>query len=300
MPVQPETTSATACASTQTLHERRLALQRCRSSALSSLELRRAARRASSAVGGAVAVAPLLGGCSSLSRISRISATSVLLLLPARPRAPSSSRLGLGLLALRARRAARRGRCPVAASRVQDRRARASDRSMRRCAVLDRRPGVAVWPMRHPRAGRVEHAHAPCRAAAGRRCSGARAAPPSSTASSRMRTPWCFSSVRARPRIMTMACVLGRLLDLHDLEAAGQRGVLLEVLLVLGPGRGGDGAQLAAGQRGLEQVGRVALPGLRRRRRSCVCASSMNRMIGVRRGLDLVDRPTSAGSRTRP
>ena len=39
-------------------------------------------------------------------------------------------------------------------------------------------------------------------------------------------------------------------------------GVLLEVLLVLGPGGRRDGAQLAAGQRRLEQVGRVALPGL--------------------------------------
>ena len=46
--------------------------------------------------------------------------------------------------------------------------------------------------------------------------------------------------------------------DLHHLEAARQRRVLLDVLLVLGPGGGGDGAQLAARQRGLEQVGGVA------------------------------------------
>ena len=43
------------------------------------------------------------------------------------------------------------------------------------------------------------------------------------------------------------------------LEAAGERGVLLEVLLVLGPGGGRDGAELAARQRGLEQVGGVVL-----------------------------------------
>ena len=53
-----------------------------------------------------------------------------------------------------------------------------------------------------------------------------------------------------------------RLLDLHHLEAPGQCGVLFEVLLVLAPCGGGDGAQLAAGQRRLEQVGGIALPGL--------------------------------------
>ena len=52
--------------------------------------------------------------------------------------------------------------------------------------------------------------------------------------------------------------VLVRLVDLDDLEAAGQRRVLLDVLLVLGPGGGGDGAQRAARQRRLEQVGGVA------------------------------------------
>ena len=52
--------------------------------------------------------------------------------------------------------------------------------------------------------------------------------------------------------------VLVRLVDLDDLEAPGQRRVLLEVLLVFGEGGGGDGAQRAAGQRRLEQVGGVA------------------------------------------
>jgi hypothetical protein len=45
---------------------------------------------------------------------------------------------------------------------------------------------------------------------------------------------------------------------LHDLEAAGERRVFLDVLLVLGPGGGADGAQVAARQRRLEQVGRIA------------------------------------------
>ena len=61
---------------------------------------------------------------------------------------------------------------------------------------------------------------------------------------------------------MRMAHVLVGLLDLDDLEPPGQGRVLLEVLLVLGPGGGGDGAQLAAGQGRLEQVGGVALAGL--------------------------------------
>ena len=52
---------------------------------------------------------------------------------------------------------------------------------------------------------------------------------------------------------------LVRLLDLDHLEAAGQGRVLLEVLLVLGPGGGRHRAQLAAGQGRLQQVGRVVL-----------------------------------------
>ena len=52
--------------------------------------------------------------------------------------------------------------------------------------------------------------------------------------------------------------VLGRLLDLDDLEAPRQRGILLDVFLVLGPGGRGDRAQRAARQRRLEQVRRVA------------------------------------------
>ena len=51
---------------------------------------------------------------------------------------------------------------------------------------------------------------------------------------------------------------LARLVDLHRLEAALERGVLLEVFLVLAPRRRGDRAELAARQGRLEQVGRVA------------------------------------------
>ena len=51
---------------------------------------------------------------------------------------------------------------------------------------------------------------------------------------------------------------LFRLLDLHHLEAAGEGGVLLDVLLVFRPGGRRDGAELAARERGLQQVGGVA------------------------------------------
>ena len=86
---------------------------------------------------------------------------------------------------------------------------------------------------------------------------------------------------------------LGRLLDLDHLEAAGQRGVLLEVLLVLAPGGRGDGAQLAARERRLEQVGGVVLAGL---------AAGTDHGVGlvneqhdrVRALLDLVDHALEA------
>ena len=48
------------------------------------------------------------------------------------------------------------------------------------------------------------------------------------------------------------------LVHLDHLKAAGERGVLLDVLLVLAPRRRADGAQFAARERGLEQVGCVA------------------------------------------
>jgi hypothetical protein len=82
--------------------------------------------------------------------------------------------------------------------------------------------------------------------------------------------------------------LLGRLLDLDDLKAAREGRVFLEVLLVLGPRRRGDGAQLAARQRGLEEVGGVVLPRLPAR------AYHRVRLVdeeddGARRGLHLLD-----------
>ena len=79
-----------------------------------------------------------------------------------------------------------------------------------------------------------------------------------SSASSRICTLWCFSIVLSDAAHHQDGLGLVGLVDLHGLEAAGQRRVLLDVLLVLGPGGGADGAQRAARQRRLEQVGRIA------------------------------------------
>ena len=58
------------------------------------------------------------------------------------------------------------------------------------------------------------------------------------------------------------ALLFGRLLDFHHLEAPRERCVLFEELLVLGPRRGGDRTQFAAGERRLQQIGRIVLPRL--------------------------------------
>jgi molybdopterin biosynthesis enzyme len=70
------------------------------------------------------------------------------------------------------------------------------------------------------------------------------------------------------------------LVDLHGLEAAGQRRVLLDVLLVLGPGGGADGAQLPRASAGLSRLAASPVPAAPPAPTS-VCVSSMNRMIGL-------------------
>ena len=54
----------------------------------------------------------------------------------------------------------------------------------------------------------------------------------------------------------------GRLVQLHRLKTPGQRRVFFEVFFVLTPRGGGNGAQLATGQCGLEQVGRIGPSGV--------------------------------------
>ncbi len=52
-----------------------------------------------------------------------------------------------------------------------------------------------------------------------------------------------------------------RLVNLNDLESAGEGRVFFDMLFVFGPSRGGDRAELAAGERRLQQIGRVARAG---------------------------------------
>ncbi len=49
-----------------------------------------------------------------------------------------------------------------------------------------------------------------------------------------------------------------RLVELDELEATRQGGVLFEILLIFAPGRRSDGAQFAARQGRLQQIGRIA------------------------------------------
>ena len=83
------------------------------------------------------------------------------------------------------------------------------------------------------------------------------------------------------------------LVDLDDLEAAGEGGILLEVLLVFGPGGGGNRAHFAARQRRLEQVGGIVLAG------RAAGADQGMRLVdehddGLRAGLDLFDHALQA------
>ncbi len=71
--------------------------------------------------------------------------------------------------------------------------------------------------------------------------------------------------------------------DIDRLEAPRQRRILLDVLAVFRPGRGGDGAQRSARQRGLQQVGGVAGAG---------------RAAGADQGMGLVDEQDDRGRRT--
>ena len=150
--------------------------------------------------------------------------------------------------------------------------------------------GMVDLAQRQPRARRIQHADGLVGQLPVRRYSGARSLTAASTPSSRMRTLWCFSSTGTVAAQHHDALRLARLLHLDDLEAPRQRGVLLEVLLVLGPRGGGDGAQLAARQRGLQQVGGVVLP--RRAARADHGVGFVDEEDDRRgRGLHLLDQP---------
>jgi hypothetical protein len=94
-------------------------------------------------------------------------------------------------------------------------------------------------------------------------------------------TLWC-SSKRALEALEDVHRLLHRGLDhVHLLEAARQRRVFLEDATVLGEGGGADALELAAGQRRLEQVGRVQRAARGR--------------TGTDQGVDLVDEQDGVG-----
>jgi hypothetical protein len=78
--------------------------------------------------------------------------------------------------------------------------------------------------------------------------------------------------------------------NFDDLKAPGHGGVLFKVLLVFGPGGGGDGSQFSTGQRGFEQVGRIPGTGLTAGADQCVglVDEQDDRNRG---GLDVADHP---------
>ena len=75
-----------------------------------------------------------------------------------------------------------------------------------------------------------------------------------------MTTPWASSNRRASPRIISVATSIDGSSTLTGWKPTLERGVLFEILLVLGPGRRRDRTELSARERRLEEVGRVAAP----------------------------------------
>ena len=69
-----------------------------------------------------------------------------------------------------------------------------------------------------------------------------------------MRTLWCCSYFSFRPRRIEIGVLHRRLVDEDRLEAAGERGVLFDMLAVFVERGGADAVQLAARQRRLQQV----------------------------------------------
>ncbi len=127
-------------------------------------------------------------------------------------------------------------------------------------AIVDRR-GDRVLAHRHARAGCVEQAHGLVRQLTGGNVAGRQ---PHRVADRLIEDAHLVVKLERRDESAKhgRGDLLARLLDFHRLEAARQRGVLLEVLLVFRPGRRRDRAQLAARQGRLEEIGGIVLAGL--------------------------------------
>ena len=104
---------------------------------------------------------------------------------------------------------------------------------------------------------------------------------------------WCFSSADYDAAQHGAGNVLCGLFDFDDLEPPRQCRIFLEVLLVLGPRGGCNGAQLAARESRLEQIGRIVLARLAAGADHGVgFVDEENDLFG--RGFDLVDQALQA------
>ena len=176
------------------------------------------------------------------------------------------------------------------------------DRAALRCAavvVLDFRRR-RVLADGDPRARGVEQRSPPCPAAGAPECSGATAAPPPRSPHRAAATRWCFSSDRGDaahhhaspwPRSGSSTCTTWN----RRVSAGSFSMYFLYSAQVVAA----DGAQRAARQRRLEQVGRVAGAGRATRAHQRVhLVDEQHDRLG--RGLHLVDHLNAAAARTRP
>ena len=266
MPVQAEITSPTICASTQTRISG-VSPCNCSSSAFSSAS---SARRAfgsaavCTAAPSADACAPRRARCCfQLAADFADLADQVALLLPAP--------LQFGQSAFHRRLVFRHRRQPLGVIRAQ--RGFALQNARLHGAIVDLPRGVfdrrrrRVLPQRQARARRIQNAD---------RLVGQLAVGQIAVRElDRRRQPLIQNAHvvmllqhRDQAAQHHQALGFGRLFHLHHLEAPRQRRIFFEVLLVFRPRGGGDGAQFAARQRRLQQVGRIVLARPRRPRRS--------------------------------
>jgi hypothetical protein len=111
-------------------------------------------------------------------------------------------------------------------------------------------------------------------------------------------TPWCSSKRDFRPFRISTVSLDRRLDDVDLLEAPRQRAVLLEDAAVLLERGRADALQLARGQRGLEQVGRVQRAARRAPAPMSVWISSMKR-IAFGLSTSAASAPPSGAARNR-
>ena len=230
MPVRPDDDLGDRAAVDDGVHERRFALKRRRvrrATAFARTSCRCRRRRA------------LAAGLLDRRRASRgSSSTSACLLLPSCSSSASACASATSLRVLEVGERAPGCRPTRGPSR--------SRKSISTVEVLDLADGVLERRRRRGLAERdagahgVEQAHRLVGQLAVGDVARARGARRRSTASSRMRTLWCFSSIGDEPAEHADRLLLVGLVDLDRLEAALQGGVGLEVLLVLGERRGRD------------------------------------------------------------